>query len=148
MRRQAYKVMAMLMLLGSLAVVAQAQSQSGTRLTASIPFQFNVGNETLPAGEYAITTSNPASDQAILQLRRNDGRASVQVQMIAAIAQSEQGSRLIFNRYGNKYFFAQVWVEGDANGLQAPKARGERNIRRELSGLRVLQEAVALTTSR
>ena len=66
MKRQAYIVMAMFVLVGSMAVAAQAQSSGHTQLIANIPFAFSVGNKTLPAGEYTVVQVNPASDHAVL----------------------------------------------------------------------------------
>ena len=69
MKKQAYTMIAMIVLVGSMAVAAQAQTSGHARLIANIPFQFKVGNKTLPAGEYTVAQVNPASDHEI-------GRAS------------------------------------------------------------------------
>jgi hypothetical protein len=113
-------------------------------LIADIPFDFNVGNQTLPAGEYTVRQVNPASDQAVLQIRSKDGRVSAMVRMGSVHGKAQESAKLIFNRYGNQHFFAQAWVDGDNTGLQAAKSRAERNIDRELAGLRPTSEAVAL----
>ena len=145
MKRQAYTMIALMVLVGSMAVAAQAQSAGGKRLIAHIPFEFTAGNQTLPAGEYSVEQVNAASDHAVLRLRTRDGRTGVLVQMTSVIGKTEESAKLIFNRYDDKYFFGQAWIDGDQNGLQAPKARAERNIRRELAGLKPAREAVALT---
>jgi hypothetical protein len=144
MKKQAYTVIAMIVLVGSMAAAAQAQTVGRAQLIADIPFEFNVGSQTLPAGEYTIRQVNPASDQAVLQFRSKDGRASARVQMGSVIGKAQESAKLIFNRYGNQHFFAQAWVDGDKTGLQASKSRAERNIDRELAGLRPTSEAVAL----
>jgi hypothetical protein len=144
MKKQAYTMIAMIVLVGSMAVAAQAQASGRSQLIANIPFQFNVGNKILPAGEYAITQVNPASDNAILQLRSKDGRASAMMQMASVIGKTREGAQLTFHRYGNQYFFAQAWV--DSTGLQAPKSRAERMNERELAGTGVRTETVALTS--
>jgi hypothetical protein len=144
MKKQAYTMIATIVLVGSMAVAAQAQTSGYTKLIANIPFQFNVGNKTLPAGEYTVAQVNPASDHAVLQLRSKDGRAGARVQMGSVIGKAKESAKLIFNRYGNQYFFAQAWVDGDNTGLQAPKSRAERNTDRELAGMKPTSEAVAL----
>ena len=145
MKKQAYTMIAMIVLVGSMAVAAGAQTSGRTQLIANIPFQFNVGNKPLPAGEYTVAQVNPASDHAVLQLRSRDGSASAMVQMGSVIGKAQESAKLILNRYGNQYFFAQAWVAGDNTGLQAPKSRAERNIERELAGMKPKSEAVALT---
>ena len=148
MKKQAYTMIAMIVLVGSMVVAAQAQTCGRTQLVASIPFEFSVGNKTLPAGEYTVRQVNPASDHAVLQLRSRDGRASAMVQMDSVMGKAQESAKLIFNRYGNKYFFAQAWVDGENSGLQASKSRAERATGRELAGIKMATESVALTAHR
>jgi len=148
MKKQAYTMIAMVVLVGSMAVAAQAQTNGRTQLIANIPFEFNVGNKTMPAGEYTVLQVNPASDHAVLQLRSRDGRASAMVQMESVMGKAEASAKLIFNRYGNKYFFAQAWVDGENSGLQASRSRAERATGRELAGIKMATESVALTRRR
>lgn len=144
MKKQAYTMIAMIVLVGSMAVAAQAQTSGRTRMIANIPFEFSVGNQTLPAGEYGVTPINPASDHAVLQLRSKDGSSSAMIQMGAAIGKAQESAKLVFRRYGDKYFFAEAWVDGDSSGLQTLKSRSERTIERELAGIKPKAETVAL----
>ena len=144
MKKNTYTVIAMIVLVGSMAVAAQAQTSGRTQLIANIPFGFSVGGKTLPAGEYTVRQVNPASDHAVLQLRSKDGSAGAMVQMNSVIGKAQENAKLIFNRYGNQYFFAQAWVDGETTGLQATKSRAERNIERELAGIKSTTETVAL----
>ena len=144
MKKHAYAMIAMIVLVGSMAVAAGAQTSGRTHLIANIRFDFNVGNKTLPAGEYTLTQVNPASDQAVLQLRSKDGRTAAMVQMTSVIGQPQESAKLIFNRYGDHYFFAQAWVVGDNTGLQALKTSAERVAERELAGVKAKTEAIAL----
>ena len=70
------------------------------------------------------------------------------VQMTSVIGKGQENARLIFHRYGNKYFFAQVWVDGEGDGLQAPKPRAERAAEREMAAIKATSETVLLTASR
>lgn len=144
MKKQIYTMIAMIVLVGSMAVAARAQTSGRTQLIANIPFQFNVGNKTMPAGEYTVTQVNPASDHAVLQLRSKYGRAGATVQMTSVIGKTQESAKLIFRRYDNHYFFAQAWVDGDNTGFEAMKSRAERAAKREIAGLEATTEAVAL----
>jgi hypothetical protein len=144
MRKPAYTVIAVLVLFGSMAVAAQAQTSGRTKLIANVPFDFSAGNKKLPAGEYTVEQVSSVSD-TVLQLRSKDSNASVLLRMSATIGKVEKNAKLIFNRYGDQYFFAQAWVDGDQNGLQAPITSFERAIARESTGNKVGQEAIALT---
>jgi hypothetical protein len=144
MKKHAYTMIAMIVIVGSMAVAAKAQTSGRTQLIANIPFEFSAGNQTLPAGEYTLTQVNPASDHAVLQLKSRDGSASAMVQMGSVIGKAQESAKLVFNHYGARYFFAQAWVDGDNMGLQAPKSRAERNIEPELAGMKAKTESVAL----
>jgi hypothetical protein len=144
MKKQAYTMITMIVLVGSMAVAARAQTGGRTQLIANIPFEFSVGTKTLPAGEYTVRQLNPASDHAVLQLRSRDGSASAMVQMGSVIGKAQESAKLIFRRHGNQYFFAQAWVDGENSGLQAPKSPAERAAERELAGIKAKTEVVAL----
>ena len=144
MKKQAYTIMALLVLMGSMAVAAKAQNSGRRQMIANIPFQFNVGDTSLPAGEYAVTQINPASDYAVLQIRARDGSRTAILPMNSAIRKSSDGAALVFNRYGNKYFFAQAWVDGETDGLRAVKSRSEHATQKEMAALNVQVETVAL----
>ena len=141
MKKTAYTMMALLILAGSMAVAAHAQN-NGRRLVATIPFQFNVGDKTLPAGEYTVAQINPSSDRAVLQLRSKDGRSAAMIQMNNVIGRAQEQAKLVFNRYGNQHYFAAAWIDGDATGLQAQKSRAERATQREIAALKVSREMV------
>lgn len=144
MKKQAYTMIALLVLMGSMAVAAAAQGNGRKYLVANIPFQFNVGDATLPAGEYTVAQINPASDQVVLQIRAIDGSRTAIVPMISKTRKTNAGAGLVFNRYGNKYFFAQAWVDGESEGLSTLRSRTERATKTELSALGVQVETVAL----
>ena len=144
MKKTAYTMIALLVLMGSMAVAAAAQGNSRKHLVANIPFQFNVGDTSLPAGEYTVTQINPVSDQVVLQIRAIDGNRTAMVSMISAVRKTNAGAELVFNRYGNKYFFAQAWIDGESEGLSALRSRTERATKNELSALGVQVEMVAL----
>src|SRR2546423_13151438 len=51
MKKQLFGTFAILSLLFALTVVS-VQAQSGSRITVHVPFAFQIGNKTLPAGDY------------------------------------------------------------------------------------------------
>lgn len=142
--KKAYTMIALMVLVGSVAVAAQAQTASPAQLVASIPFQFNVGDKAMPAGDYTIRQVNPSSDQTILQLRAKNGSRTVMIQMDNVIGRAHEGSQLIFNRLGSEYYFSQAWMSGDETGWQAPKSKAERSVRPELAEMKSSTETVAL----
>jgi len=143
MKRHVYTIVALMVLVGSMAVAARAQTGNRTQLVANIPFQFNVGDKAMAAGEYTVSQVNPSSDHAVLQLRSKDGK-SVMIQMTNMIGKANETARLVFNRYGSDSYFAEAWIPSDGNGLQAPRSKSERAARQELAGVKPVTETVAL----
>ena len=126
MKRHCNILMTILMLAAVLTVGAQAQSASAQQVLAAVPFEFNVGNTTLPAGKYVITVLNPTSDRRILQVRSTDGRSSAMILTSGVIGKAADDAKLVFHRYGDRYFFAQARMAGDSTTLAAVKSRAER----------------------
>ena len=148
MKKQAYTVFAMIVLVGSMAVAAKAQTSGRAQLIANIPFQFNVGNKTLPAGEYVISHVNPTVEPGVLAFRSVDGSSRALIQMNSAQGKAQESAKLIFRRYGNQYFFAEAWVDGDNTGFQAPKSRAERATAHEFAAIKMATESVSLSSRR
>jgi hypothetical protein len=111
-----------IMFAGVLAINTQAQ----TKVIASIPFAFSAGKTMLPAGRYTITVLNPASDRKILQIRSLNGRSSAVVLTTGVIRNASDDAKLVFERYGDRYVFAQAQMAGDETALAAVRMK-ERN---------------------
>ena len=141
--KKTYTMIALMVLVGSMAVAAQAQT-GRAQLVASIPFQFNVGNQSMPAGEYTVSQINPQSGHAVLQLRAKDGSRTVLIQMNNVIGKATERAQLVFNRLGSEYYFSQAWMASDDTGWQAPKTKAERSMQQELAGIKPSKETVAL----
>jgi hypothetical protein len=126
MKRHLYIPIAISILVGVLGVAAQAQTSSAQKVVANIPFTFNVGQTELPAGKYTITVVNPSSDRKVLQIRNADGRLSAMIQTTSVLRNAAGDAKLVFHRYGDRYFFAQAQMAGDATSLAAVKSKAER----------------------
>ena len=113
MKRHLNILTAIIMLAGVFTVGAKAQTPSAPKVLATIPFAFNVGDKTLPAGRYTITVLNPASDRKILQLRSTSGRATAMILTTSVTGNPVEDAKLVFHRYGDRYFFAQAQIGGD-----------------------------------
>jgi hypothetical protein len=149
MKKQAYMIAAILtvMIVAGVSNV-KAQSSVCDQLKANIPFSFNIGNKTLPAGEYTVRCANPVSDMKVLQVRSSDGRTSAMINTSSVSGKEQDSGKLVFNRYGNQYFFSQAWLPADNTGMQAAKSRGEQQTARELAANKPSKEVVAITARR
>lgn len=124
---------ALIIVCGFLALNAQAQTSGPQKLRATIPFSFNVGDKTLPAGVYTVAVVNPSSDREVLQIRSVDGHASAIIQTTQMRGSIADQAKLMFRRYGDHYFFAQAQMASDATKLVAARSRAERSIRHTMS---------------
>jgi hypothetical protein len=106
---------------------ASAFAQSGDNNSFEIPFSFNVGKDTLPAGKYEIKRVSSSS----FLLRNETGNASVLVLSPLTINEkvSETSEKLVFNRYGNQYFLRQIFSVRNAAGRGINESNNEKMIR-------------------
>ena len=88
-----------------------AQTTPSQRLMkVQVPFAFAVEDHSLPAGEYLILTVTP---ERSIRIVSTDGKHSAIVNTLPNYANSpSETSRLVFHKYGNEYFLAQVWTGG------------------------------------
>ncbi|HKS09247.1 MAG TPA: hypothetical protein VJS13_06825 [Pyrinomonadaceae bacterium] len=118
---------AVMMFMAVVTITAEAQASGSHIMRARIPFTFNVGKTELPAGEYTITVLNPNSDRKVLQIRSADKKLSALIQTSELDTNTPEQTKLVFNRYGDKYFFAQAQTAGESTTLAAVKSSAERN---------------------
>ena len=124
MKKQSF-LMAGVLMLSSMAVTQVARAQDA--MVVDIPFAFTAGNATLPAGEYRVQKLDRNS--AVLLIHYWDAKASALVITNAAEAkESQTESKLVFNRYGNRYFLSQVWNAGSIRGRQLPISPREKEM--------------------
>lgn len=132
MKRHVRTAIAIMFIYGVLAVGAEAQTISSQTIRANVPFAFNVGQKSLPAGVYTVSILNPASDRKALQVRSEDGRVSAIIQTVGIGSSVADNTKLVFRRYGDRYFFAQAQLAGDSTSLTASKTRAERSAQQAL----------------
>jgi hypothetical protein len=132
LKKQGIKAFVVLGLLLSVsAIYVNAQGKKLIR-KVEIPFDFSVGDKTLPAGAYSVTHVN--QEKTMLRLSSEDGRESINIITIPVQAkESPKTGKLIFRRYGETYFLSQIWESHDIHGRQLSKSRKERSVERDLS---------------
>jgi hypothetical protein len=141
MEKEVIKGFTMLLLIVVLAfatAVASANAQSSKKVVADIPFEFVVGDQAMESGEYTLRANGTQGNALIIQSM--DAKSSA-IRLTNAIERPRsQGhstkARLVFHRYGQRYFLAEVWSGADSTGRQLLKSRQERAIQRELASIR------------
>lgn len=124
MKKRAFALAVGLLL--SLAAAGVCYAQRPSMLGVTIPFAFQVGNKTLPAGEYRVESLLTGDGNNFQLIRRTDCGASVIVMtMVADSSGAKSQPALIFNQYGNSYFLSQIWT-GAEQGRQLSKSKREQ----------------------
>ena len=118
-------VMASLLALSIVAAIQVAQAQQS--MVVNIPFEFVVGNTTLPAGEYYVESLTGQS-ALVLKQRANPSASAVVPTFATQALEPKSDSKLIFNRYENSYFLSQFWTAGNSRGRQLLKSGREKEI--------------------
>ena len=128
MKRQALSLISLL----SLLLVAGLAIAQTSNVRANVPFNFAVGSKILPAGTYDIGAIS--SDPKMLLLKARDGNSSMIVGSNSAEnPKGAEKSKLVFNRYRDQYFLAEIWVKGATSGRQLPKTSREKELAKELA---------------
>jgi hypothetical protein len=112
-------VVAFALLLSAASSFAQTQ-----KLSVSIPFDFQVGTQHMPAGQYAVATARDGYLLTIRSLHTSD-TAQVMTNSVGSKHPDEEPSRLVFRSVGNEHYLVQVWSPGlqDGRSIALPKDR-------------------------
>jgi hypothetical protein len=135
MGKQMKKALTMLTLtvvLSLAATVVSANGQSIRHTAVNVPFDFVVGDSELQAGKYQIDSVTSAGDSLkISGTEKSIFRLSTAIVKFRAATEN----KLVFHRYGNQYFLAEIWSAGSTTGRQLVKSSSEKAVERELSAV-------------
>jgi hypothetical protein len=130
MKKQILKGLTMLLAVMTFAMITAVASANGQSVNAkaNIPFEFVVGDKTLPAGEYTVNSVTQGSE--VLRIRGiNSDDTAVRLTILSE--NKTKQSMLVFHRYGERYFLAEVRTDSDGRTLATSKE--ERAIQKEMS---------------
>ena len=106
-----------------LPVTLRSQGAKRFLFRMNVPFDFVAGDTHLPAGDYSVfRVSGP--DVLLIESDNNRGSAMVLVDVSPA-GLGEHPSKLVFHRYLDQYFLAEVRAASDGLVRTAVKSRQE-----------------------
>lgn len=114
--------------------VATASAQlPGTRMSAQIPFDFMVGEQTLPAGTYELRRLG--NDRYLLCIQNIEDTRNVMIFNTSLLDDRELigHSALVFHRYGDVYFLARIVSEYEGLVRRLTPSEQERSMERDLA---------------
>jgi hypothetical protein len=117
--------------------VAHAQNS----VEVDVPFEFNTGKWKMPAGTYTIDRDN----SGYIVFTKND-RSATSILVTHGVSDPDrQGEgRLVFRRYGDHYFFAELWHPNHRTGRAVTPTAPEKEIAREVGPVQMASIPVRL----
>jgi len=91
---------------------------------AKVPFDFKVGNTAMPAGSYTISSVS----QSAISISNRQEHAGVLAVVRSEYANKDQSPKLVFHKYGDQYFLAQIWTGSGNAGKQLPESKLEKEL--------------------
>ena len=104
------------------------------RIVVNVPFEFRVGDQQLPAGQYAV---EPMPDPTMLRISDGAGHVSVTISN-SALKPVKTYSTVTFNRYGEMYFLSEVHWADTGISRQLLRSKLEVEIARNVTPERVV----------
>ena len=116
-----------LALAGSAAATLDAQSHD---TVTRVPFEFTVGAAELPRDTYRVAPLPGHNDAFLI----NGPRGSAVVLSQPDGKANDTSPRLVFHRYGDRYFLREVRMAGNT-GFSLPQTKSERDAEERIAGL-------------
>jgi hypothetical protein len=106
----------------------KAQAQVIDTLEINVPFHFYAANTELPPGNYSIhVLAN--SNLKFMQITSADGATSAVVEIREAdVSSAPKESEVTFNKYGDHYFLAKMFDEGNPSGDEVVESNYEKTV--------------------
>ncbi len=109
----------------SLALGTAVCSAQEVKIKAQIPFNFTVGQETLPAGVYE---AGPITDTGAIVLRGVDVKSAVMFLTSQSTAKGVVEPKMVFTKYGDRYVLNQIWMDEGRTGRILAKSHLEKEL--------------------
>lgn len=111
------------------AVSTRAQAAYGVR--ADVPFEFVVGDRTIPAGRIIAHGVSAAAQGSLSITNPAQGKLALRIGRRVPGAEQTKQAKLVFHKYGNRYFLAQICIPG-YEAWQVMKSKEERSLERDM----------------
>ena len=107
--------------------LAATPSHAQTLIKANVPFDFCAGYGQLPASEYSITRTG--LNVMVLMDGRGHG-VELMTPRVTDLRSDIEVPKLVFHRYGNEYFLAEIWSNADGSVRKLAVNRREKQLAR------------------
>lgn len=121
------------------------KAQSAEPLTINTTFDFYVGNEKLSAGKYTIKRLTAHS----FVVRSEDRKVNVIAQVVSETGKATDSKieKVVFNRYGERYFLAEIWNMRNSTGKAVGKSKTERQAEKETNNAKAKPQRIEVAVN-
>jgi hypothetical protein len=122
MKRKSIGILTTVVFLLSISVLS---TYAQTTAKAAVPFAFLVGHTEMPAGTYVISPVSPS----VIAIRDADtGKVVMSLVRAERAGGSDDLPKLVFSKYGSRYFLSQVSRGYGSDVMQLPTSKLEREL--------------------
>lgn len=145
MKKQVLWMTLILTMFASAAVTTQAQAAHGLR--ANVPFDFVVGDKTIPAGHVSVNGVSAAGSGPLAIRNFDQGELATRAGRPILAADDSDQCKLVFRKYGTRYYLAEIHIPG-YKAWEVMKSKEERSLEREMRVVKNFQasQVVAAAT--
>jgi hypothetical protein len=115
------------------ALTTNASGQTGKTVRANVKFEFQIGDRTYPAGEYRIESISRQSDNVLRIRSASDANKQQMISANLSNVGKRQTPKLVFQRYGEKYFLTKIFLDTDQWGYSIRPSRRQRENEKNLA---------------
>ncbi len=102
-------------------LMATAAHAQHTKVSATVPFNFVVGDRAYPAGDYVFSNND-----AVLNITNTEqAKSEMALSIPCQHAMPSADTKLVFDSMGGHYFLRQIWIEGNTSGRELPRSHTE-----------------------
>ena len=111
--------------------MASIRAQAPSKVEVEIPFEFSAGKTTFKPGVYSIKRGSGN----LLTLQNNEDKSTVLLNAPVSLSSrdTKAGERLVFNKVGDEYFLAQIWLTADSGRELSVRKKAAKTERIEIS---------------
>ena len=125
MKRNVYGA---LMIIALALIVSVPMTQAQVRTRGDVPFEFSLSQQFMPAGNYEISSEG----EKLLAVRNLDSMKTCMVIESVHVQASQTSeaphAKLVFHKYGDQYFLAEIW-DGSDLGIQIRESKHEKEMK-------------------
>jgi len=108
-------------------LMTAAASAKAVHMRVIVPFNFIAAGTTLPAGEYDIQSFG--TEGKLLSIHNRNSSAGILVFSNSCESlNASSHTKVVFHRFGDRYFLAELWVQGHNTGNQVAPASYEKEV--------------------